>query len=342
MTVPQRKKAEDIAPGNWEEILKSAGMGEFLQYKEGPCPLCGGTTRFRWRSAEKKHGETGYCRYCGLVPPFEMLKKALGKEFAGAADFVRRWGGYGDGNAEDQTPRVLRVAKPAPVVVEDLSGLRTWYQTIWNQSHPIIEGDPAWKYLHGRLKGLKVIPKTLRLHPSLPYYTEDPSDEKKKILVGYYPCMIAAVQGLDGKAVNIWRTYLTEEGTKADVEVVKKASGKFLQPSYAIRLAEPGEELAIAEGIETALAVTIMTGLPCWATCSSGGMKKFDVPEGYERVRKYRIFADNDAPDRFGRRAGNDAAKDLQDRLRAKGLIATVALPKFTNFDFGDIVKQVA
>jgi putative DNA primase/helicase len=72
-------------------------------------------------------------------------------------------------------------------------------------------------------------------------------------------------------------------------------------------------------------------------------MRKFEIPQGYERVRKVRIFADNDARDQNGRRAGNDAANLLKDKMRAKGLISTVVLPKFTTFDFADIaVKKAA
>ncbi|MFD2274217.1 primase-helicase zinc-binding domain-containing protein [Undibacterium arcticum] len=44
-TVPM--KARDIAPGRWPLILADVGIDPaFLDKKEGPCPMCGGSTRF--------------------------------------------------------------------------------------------------------------------------------------------------------------------------------------------------------------------------------------------------------------------------------------------------------
>src|SRR3546814_16330070 len=49
--------------------------------------------------------------------------------------------------------------------------------------------------------------------------------------------------------------------------------------------------MGVAEGIETALAVTRDFGIPCWSTISADGLKAFTPPA---IVKRLRIFGDND------------------------------------------------
>ena len=81
----------------------------------------------------------------------------------------------------------------------------------------------------------------------------------------------------------------------------------------------------MAEGIETALAVTEMTGIPCWATVTAGLMAEFVPPPGIKRVT---IFADKDSPSKFHPSGhGQEAAKALAERLWKCGIQAGVELP---------------
>jgi len=341
-----QRKAEDIANGNWEDILVAAGLDRsYLKYEEGPCPICGGKTRFRWRAKK----ENGFCSHCTfgrsergcILFGFTLLKHLLGTDdFREAADYVRKWAGDDNKTGSGQSPRPVRVARPAPVVVDDTPDLRAKYRKLWGESSLIVPGMPAYEYLTHRIPGLKTIPKVLRSHAGLAYWRtgEDGQFHNE----GNFPAMLAAAQGVDGKVANIWRTYLDASGAKASLPVAKKAAGRFLQPSYAVRLAEPDDELGVAEGIESALAAMILFGIPCWSTLNSDGMRKFEIPEGYERVRKVRFFGDNDARDQNGRRAGNDAAEFAKQKMRDKGLISTVILPKYTSFDFANIAEKQA
>ena len=337
---PQRKKAEDIAPGNWEEILKSAGMAsEYFTYKEGPCPVCGGNTRFRWRAPK----ENGFCNHCRFLGPYTLLQHFLSSDFKGAADFVRKWGGYGSAESNDDAPRPVRVAKPMPPPVDDVKKkeyLRSKYKKLWSEGRPVVEGDAVHSYLSSRIKGIKSIPNTIRCHPGLEYWEPSQDSADKYVCKGTYPALLAAVQGPDGNATNVWRIYLNADGTKLDVPDAKKAAGMFLSPGGAVRLQEPvNGELGIAEGIENALAVITLFNIPCWSTLNAGEMSKFEIPKGYEHLTKFRIFGDNDTRDKYGRRAGNDNAKALQAKLRDQGKTATILMPKFTNFDFVDIAQ---
>ena len=76
----------------------------------------------------------------------------------------------------------------------------------------------------------------------------------------------------------------------------------------AIRLYAHHDILAVAEGIETSIAVTLATGLPTWATVSANGMKALLVPE---TVKTVYIMTDLD---RSG--AGFKAAKILAARSK--------------------------
>jgi len=99
----------------------------------------------------------------------------------------------------------------------------------------------------------------------------------------------------------------------------------------AIRLYAPGETLAVAEGIETALAVRCATGLPVWATYSAGGMARLIVPD---EVRLVVICADHDP-------AGLEAARVLAWRLLAEQHRVKILTPDTPGADWAD-TQEVA
>jgi putative DNA primase/helicase len=68
--------------------------------------------------------------------------------------------------------------------------------------------------------------------------------------------------------------------------------------------------LAIAEGIETAIAVHLATGKPVWAGVNAGNLEKLWLPQA---LRSICIYADNDAHAQFD---GQFFAFALARRLR--------------------------
>ncbi len=169
-----------------------------------------------------------------------------------------------------------------------------------------IAGTPVAGYLLTR--GLSV-PKTdaLRFHPRLEYWQGGD-------VLGMYPGMVALVVDAWGAGLGVHRTFL-EGPRKARVQQPKKALGNI--GGGAVRLFEAGDVVALAEGIETALAVHELSGLPTWATISSSGMKRLELPE---TIREVVIAADPDE-------AGRNAARTLAERLTGEGRAVRIVEP---------------
>lgn len=89
--------------------------------------------------------------------------------------------------------------------------------------------------------------------------------------------------------------------------------------------------LAIAEGIETALAAPFR---PVWACLSAGGMAAFPVLAGIEALT---IFADNDASG-----AGQRAANECAHRWHQRGIEVTINIVDIVGIDFADLSKEAA
>lgn len=322
------------ANGRWAEILTAVGVDEgFLVNRHGPCPTCGGKKPFRF---DDKGGEgTSYCTHCGARNGVQLLREVSGLEFIPAIREIARILG-GDFEREN----VVRIAHPGVIrsamTAEETEIARVRLIKAWRSSFSGQGAvEPVARYLGSRGLVLPALPEGLRFHPSLPFFDED----GKRI--GRYPAMLAVVSRPDGKPVSMHRTYLDRQGRKLCVKgsdgepLPAKRLMKATEPlsGSAIRLYEAGETLAVAEGIETALAVHVMTGLPVWAGISASILKKMVIPAD---VRRVEIFADHDLPDRDGRRAGQDAAAFLAERLVEEGREVVTHLPQVEGTDFLD------
>ena len=223
-----------------------------------------------------------------------------------------------------------RVEKPLPSVLQppipDVSKQEA-IQRVWQASRHIRSGDPVHRYLQrrGLMLPLEALPAVLRYHPRLCYQYNDGRRT-------YHPAMVALVQAPDGTMVNVHRTYLTADGHKANVPTVKKLMPPAVPGATrggAIRLSPAGETLAVAEGLETALAVRLATDLPVWATIAASNMALLVVPDV---VRLVVICADHD-------KAGLDAAKSLARRLLAEERRAKILTPEKPGTDWLDTLE---
>lgn len=194
---------------------------------------------------------------------------------------------------------------------------------IWAESQPLQPGDPVRRYLQRRgLASSMLLPSCLRLHPSLSYW--DGSRE-----LGRFVAMVAPLTDNQGNMLALHRTYLTAEGCKADVPMVKKVTCAAAPlVGTGIPLGQPdGGVIGVAEGIETALAAWAASGIPTVATYCANGLANWHWPA---EARRLIVFADHD-------RAGLEAADILKFRARRAGLQCEVVPPREPGLDWCDV-----
>lgn len=323
------------AHGHWTPILRALGIDDqILNGRNQPCPLlseCGpprraaaggkqvNVDRFQYTD---KFGEGNYhCRHCGPGGGLKLAQGILGIPFPELLDRIERQLGGG------RLP-CLPATNPSPDRMKRLC------QRIWQEARPITRGDEVDRYLRNRGIALDVYPKTLRFHPALGYFEKQDGQQRSR-KVAEYPAMIACVQGADGHAVTLHRTYL-DHGQKALGSQSKKVLSSGINGA-AVRLDEPTDELAVTEGLETGLAVRLSTAKPLWAALSCGNLEKLWLPE---RVRRVSVYADNDADGEF---SGQVSAYTLAQRLvreaRREGIDRTVKVfvPRHDGCDWADV-----
>ena len=291
-----RPRVSEVAQGRWPGILSSFGLTDKqLSGKHTACPVCGGKDRFRF---DDKDGRgTYFCSHCGAGDGVALVMGLKGMSFKQAAQEIESIAG---------------VVQPVQAVkqTDDAQKLEA-LRRVWSESRALVQGDEAMCYLAGRGLDLKVPPDNLRLHPSLAYHDGE-------TIIGRYPAMLARVQSPDGCAATIHRTYL-KDGRKAQVEHPKKLMPGKPITGGAIRLSAAGEWVGVAEGIETALAASILFGIPVWSTINAHGIETFEPPAGVKRIT---ICADSDAS--F---TGQKAAYAAAYRLVQQGYQVEVKVP---------------
>lgn len=161
-------------------------------------------------------------------------------------------------------------------------------------------------------------------------------DKKTKL-----PAIVAQVQNNKGDLLFLHRTFLDENHQKTKLEGAKKVTSKIKADAYAqehhikVNNAKNNNTTVhIAEGIETALAVAVLTEnkAPVFSTVNTGGMTKFNAKNG---VKNVIIWADNDVSN-----AGMNAANKLKERLTKQGLNVEIHLPRTQGHDFLDALNS--
>ena len=296
----------EAARGRWRDVLAALGIPErFLSRRNGPCPQCGGTDR--WRFTDHDQAGRWWCNHCGTGDGFELLQQFHGWDFKQTAREVEKM--------LPNMPQAQIVDKEAKLnLVRD--GLNKFKGGIVKAP----ESAQVERYLKSR--GLVAAPLLLAHHAA--EYWRDGA------LTGTFAAMVGLVSSPDGKPLTYHRTFLAD-GQKAPVPSPRKimpAAGDTT--GSAIRLWPVAASMGIAEGIETALACHQIFGIPVWSVISAGGMERFIPPTGIEELV---IFADRDAS-----YTGQAAAYALAKRLtRETKIHVTVKLPA----DMGDFNDEL-
>lgn len=325
-------KAEDLADKNWPEILAAAGVdGSFFSGRQGPCPFCGGRDRYRFQNRNGGRYVCNQCTESKWKGGFDFLMRHMGYlSFRQAADHVREYFGVKPGcDVLRIAHRPMRQVETPEMAHEKYARAIARMLSVWRDSKPVQSGDPVDLYLRGRVPRLGVMPTEIRFHRALPYWDAPSSLDGKPTLRGTYPAML--VLGLDaqGEVVQLHKTYLTTQGSKAEVPYPKKTDVGVGSNSFALRLGWPdGDSLGVCEGIETALAAGVLRpGIPVWPCHSSSVLANFEVPESLRgQVKRVIIYADADEM-KNGKKAGQESAALLADRLRRVGIRSLIVRP---------------
>ena len=207
-----------------------------------------------------------------------------------------------------------------------------WTKNAERNARLLDSAHPAGEFVRTYLvaRGLEgwTVPSCIREHPSLAYWHTD--DDGVLQEMGRFPAMLAPiVRG--GRLVAIHRTYLGY-GKKADIPSPKKLTAASASLAGAcIPLAAPrGGVLGIAEGIETAVAASLGSGVPVVAAYCANALATFTFPPGIERLI---VFADND-------NAGQQAAAALTQRADKAGLSNKTFTPSKPGSDWADVWQE--
>ena len=266
----------------------------------------------------------GRCPVCGYTKP--TLEIAL--EDGRIAISCVACGAVGAIAAAAGIPQELLVARR--VQSSNVTGaLRAW-----RKASPAI-GTLVENYLHNR--GItSPVPASIRFLPRQSNWSDG----------GTYPTMLSLVQRVPGEDdgalpggvplvdTGAHFTFL-EGGPAAPVRKASIAHSKLTlgQLRYGGVWLTPFDEiskqLAVAEGIETALSVMQITKLPAVAALSAAGMRSLRWPA---QVKRLWIAADNDE-------AGLRAARRLLGRALGAGLQAQIKVPAGGKNDFNDLLR---
>jgi len=200
-------------------------------------------------------------------------------------------------------------AKPKPEPeTPSPEDLERW-ESLWERAKP---GHPILtRYL--RARGLELEPPpTLRV-----------------IYLRGEPVMVARVEG-PGGLLGLHLTILEPDGRKRKEKRLARGS-KPKGGAIRIYPLEAGQPLALAEGIETALAVREATGWPVWALVAASFLKEASLPP---EVKEVVVCPDHD-------KAGLEAARALAQRLLREGRKVRLAVPPVEGEDWLDALKRL-
>jgi len=318
-------------------VLKRAGREHV-----GPCPACGGRDRLginpgksAWvcRGAGGGHDAISLVMHIACLSFLEAVENITGEpppngkaKPLSVEERAKR-----DKRRQDAEAAQRRREADERAYQE---GTREAAQLIWGASIGLCDTLGAL-YLNNRgIPTPDAWPECLRFHPSLPYPGKS----------GRYPVLICRVDDVMGDLTAIWRVYLRGDGRKADVPNAKMGLGPA--GGGAVRIGGLGGRVAVAEGVETALAYWCLSGrkYPCWAALSTSGMQGLEVPLGVGQVV---VVPDGDKPLRKkdgvaveSVPAGRKAAQALWVRMVEQGIRCNVAAEPPQGKDYLDLWRE--
>lgn len=277
----------------------------------------------------------------------DALALVAAVHFRGDIGLAMRWARAWLGLSQDAprtTPAERRAAdeRREAEAAREAEGRRRAAVALFLEARERIAGTPAGDYLAGRgidLAALGRQPRCLRFHPAAWC-----AEAGAKL-----PALLAAINDGDGQHVATHRTWLARDASgtwcKAPLRDPKKSLGSYAggcirlwrgSTGRNLRDAQPGEAVAIAEGIETALSVAVACPeLRVLAAVSLANMGRLILPAPIATVT---LCADDDGD--------NLAAAELvtraAERFAREGRAVRIARPPQGDGDFNDTLRNAA
>lgn len=191
-------------------------------------------------------------------------------------------------------------------------------RSLWFEGKPL-PGTIGEAYLRNR--GIPALPSALRFHPLCPV--------GQGRSLRFRPALIAAVTCHKGMSA-LQRIFLSPggRGLAADMAVPKLSLGRL--HDGAVCLSPAGQELGLAEGIETAMSATALLGIPVWATLGSSRLHAVGIPPF---VKRLVLLPDND-------RAGRLAAEKASLAYSRSDLDVSIEWPPGGFNDWNDVLRR--
>lgn len=277
--------------------------------KGKPCPACGGVDRFTLFPSGRH-----FCRGCGGGDAIDLIRKVYRCDFKQAL-------ALGGGSLARTAPALSPRKEPDPAAKIERA------KKIIAQSKMLHPESEAWRYLvETRKLPVELLGFELRCIDRLPYYEQD--QDGKPIITGHYAAMVAPIRDKASEVIAVHLTYLLA-GQKAPVPSPKKIVGA--PKGGTIQLCLAGDEVGLAEGIETAIAARAIFGKPVWAVLSASLAPFVELPG---RISTVNLYSDNDE-------AGIKAAHQMITKFeQQKRIVGDRKTPTTLN-DFYDVyVKE--
>lgn len=294
------------ACGNWPELLAAVGIDTPSRGKHGPCPVCGGSDRFR---LDDKGGRgTWICNQCGAGDGLDLVSKVTGKPPKEVAELL------------------------APLVGLSAGGLDpAERERIHQQQQARAEAD-AKQAEQLRQKAARRAAAIMRsCEPGqAPYLVQ----KRLRWPCGALNRQVIAVGALTFPAGSLVVPLIDEAGELVNVQLIDDRGGKSYlaggRKAGAFHRIEGGELVAVVEGYATGLSVHLASGATVYCAMDCGNLAVVAVIARRQHPEaRILLCGDNDADTQ-----GNPGKTKAEHAAAAIG--GLVALPPEFSGDWND------
>ena len=294
------------ACGNWPELLAAVGIDTPSRGKHGPCPVCGGSDRFR---LDDKGGRgTWICNQCGAGDGLDLVSKVTGKPPKEVAELL------------------------APLVGLSAGGLDpAERERIHQQQQARAEAD-AKQAEQLRQKAARRAAAIMRsCEPGqAPYLVQ----KRLRWPCGALNRQVIAVGELTFPAGSLVVPLIDEAGELVNVQLIDDRGGKSYlaggRKAGAFHRIEGGELVAVVEGYATGLSVHLASGATVYCAMDCGNLAVVAaIARRQHPEARILLCGDNDADTQ-----GNPGKTKAEHAAAAIG--GLVALPPEFSGDWND------